>query len=54
MEGAQQARGEEGRENEARKAERELVGLQQGGLGLSGTAFLSRGVTQTGLGGLHD
>ena len=35
MEGAQQARGEEGRENEARKAERELVGLQQGGLGLS-------------------
>ena len=35
---------------EAREEGQELVGLQQGGLGLSSTASLSRGVTQTWLG----
>ena len=51
---AQQTKREEGREKEAREEGRELVGLQQGGLGLSSTASLSRGVTRTWLGGLQD
>ena len=56
MEWAQQTKGEEGREKEGREEGRDLVGLQQGGLGLSlsSTAFLSRGVTQSWLGGLQD